>query len=156
MTVHYTPAASGGWLALCSGQRILVLGGAADAASRDALLEALADAAGFQTALDLLTASGLAATPPFALLDLDGTSLRAILRGEVSATVTDASGQQQLSGAGVATWAERSIPAISSVEVTVTGAVPVEGAGSLPLREGAAWIATISSLPGSAEPSAPV
>lgn len=139
----YTPASSKGWLAFRSAERLLVLGASADDALIGALWSAIETAAGFQAVLDVLTRNGLVATPPFALFDGTSASLRVIVRGAVSATATDASGEHVLSGTGVSTWVERGLTGVSAVEIAVTGATAVPDVPSLPISEGAALVASL-------------
>ena len=141
MTVHFRPAVSGGWLALTSGETLLVIGAPADQVTVDALWGALTATGGFQTVLDVLTNKGLAATPPFALFDGSAPSLRIVVRGSVTATVTDAAGAHRLDGSGVATWLEQTLDEVSSVTVDVTHAVAADGVAQLPLGTGSAWVA---------------
>ncbi len=154
MTVHFRPAVSGGWLALTSGETLLVIGAPADQGSVDALWEALVATGGFQRVLDVLTNKGLAATPPFALFDGSVASLRIIVRGPVMATVTGAAGTRRLDGSGVSTWLEQTLAEVSSAIVDVAGAVAADGVAQLPLGLGAAWVSSLELRFGA--PAAPV
>ena len=141
MIVHFRPAMSGGWLALTSGETLLVIGAPADQAMVDALWDSLTSTGGFQTVLDVLTNTGLATTPPFALFDGSGPRLRIIVRGPVTATVTGAAGTHCLDGSGVTTWLEHTLDDVSSATVDVPEAVAADGVARLPLGIGSAWIA---------------
>jgi len=143
MTVHFTPAVRGGWIALTSGETLLVIGAPADQATVDALWDALIASGGFQRVLDVLTNKGLAATPPFALFDGSALCLRIIVRGPVTATVADAKGTHRLDGSGVTTWLEQTLTEVSSAIVDVTAAVAAEGVVQLPLGIGAAWVSAL-------------
>lgn len=143
MTVHFRPAVSGGWLALTSGETLLVIGAPTDQATVDALWEALAGTGGFQRVLDVLTNKGLAATPPFALFDGSAASLRIIVRGPVMATVSHAGGTHRLDGSGVTTWLEQTLAEVSSAVVDVAGAAAADGVVQLPLGTGAAWVSSL-------------
>ena len=143
MTVHFTPAVSGGWIALTSGETLLVIGAPADQATVDALWDALVASGGFQRVLDVLTDKGLAATPPFALFDGSALCLRIIVRGPVTATVADAEGTHRLDGSGVTTWLEQTLTEVSSAIVDVTASVAAEGVVQLPLGIGAAWVSSL-------------
>lgn len=161
MTVHFRPAVSGGWLALTSGETLLVIGAPADQGTVDALWEALVATGGFQRVLDVLTNKGLAATPPFALFDGSAASLRIIVRGPVMATVTDAAGTRRLDGSGVTTWLEQTLAEVSSAIVDVAGAAAADGVVQLPLGLGAAWVSSLELRFGApaapmSEPSRPV
>ncbi len=143
MTVHFRPALSGGWLALTSGETLLVIGAPADQPTVDALWDAVGSTGGFQRVLDVLTSKGLAATPPFALFDGTAASLRVIVRGEVAATVTNAAGTARMDGSGVTTWREQTWADVSTVGITVVQALPADDVAELPLFSGGAWVATL-------------
>lgn len=144
MTFTVRPAASGGWLAFASGPLLLAVpDGALDVA---AAWGAVAGASGFQSALDLLTGKGLAATPSFVLVDwvAGGGDARVLVRGDLELTITDASGEQRLSGAGVSTWVERSLPGVSALSLSVPGATAAS-TSELPLASGVALVASIAT-----------
>jgi len=160
MTVEYTAAGTGGWLALCANERVLLLQPSAvtDAPLTTALLVALRETVGLQSVLDLLARGGLAAMPQFALLDVRDTP-RVIVRGGVTVTVTVQQsplpplppttsagqvGEGQISGAGVTTWTEQVLPSATALAVTVEGAEAVASVVPLPLVDGAAWVAALS------------
>jgi hypothetical protein len=154
MTVHYSPATAGGWLALCSSTSILILGETPTDAKRDELLDALEDPAGLGRALDLLVRDGLAALPPFALLSLgQAGGARVIARGGIVVTAASPVGAESIDGSGVTTWTERVVAGASSLSVSVAGAAPVPGVGSLPLGSGAAWIADLTVHSGGMPPA---
>ncbi|WP_411698113.1 FHA domain-containing protein [Conyzicola sp.] len=135
-------ATSGGWIAFSSASRILVVGASPNDAFVAALWSVVGLPDGLQRTLDLVTSKGLSATPPFALLDFTA-GLRAIVRGDVTVTVTRAGGEETLSGSGVSTWIERSIDRATSVSLVVGGATAA-AVPALPLETGAAWIASLS------------
>lgn len=139
MSYDFRPAADGGWIALAAGPRLLVVPALDDPR---AAWSALRRDGGFQAALDVLTANGLGATPPFVLLEwAAGSDARLIVRGDVAVTVTDAAGSTELSAAGVSTWVERAMPGLVSFAIEVAAADgPV-----LPLVDGAAMVAQISA-----------
>ena len=144
MTANVLPAASGGGLAFVAGPLLLLVGGAVDAAFTESAWAAIHGAAGFQSLLDLLTAKGLAATPAFALIEWEpGTGARLILRGGITLEVTDATGTQPLSAAGVSTWVERSLPGVTGIALSVPAATAA-GTASLPLDAGVALVAGLS------------
>jgi len=137
MPLHYTPASSAGWLTLVHEPRLLAVS-AADADFISAAWPALANAAGFQLVLDLLTRKGLAATPSFVLIEwASGESARVIVRGDATVTV----GEQVFTGGTVSTWVESTVTDVSSVSITIPGAVGSEV--RLPLELGAAFAAAI-------------
>ncbi len=140
MPYETLPAVSGGWLGLFRGARALLVATADDSFVAGAWA-AIADDSALQALLDLLTSNGLAQTPEFVLLEWQpGADARVIVRGQSTLLVTDAAGQTELSGAGVSTWVERTIAAVSAIELTVPGAVAATS-GYLPLVEGAVLLA---------------
>lgn len=159
----YEPAAVGGGLLLAAGSRMLLLTASPDPAQRDAVWVALGGPVGFQGALDALTSAGLAATPPFVLIDdADGT-LRVIVRGDMTVRVSGPDGQERVTGAGVSTWAERSIAGAVSATVEFAGSKLMEGVSPLALVAGQAWVGRAvlavgeaALVPGSVPEVAPV
>jgi hypothetical protein len=141
-TMTAVPATAGGWIALASESRVLVITPSPDVAGVTALWGAIGADDGLQRTLDLITSAGLSATPPFALLDFT-SGLRVIVRGGVTVTVTHAGGVESLAGTGVSTWIERSIDGATAVTLTVVGAVAAD-VPALPLVAGAAWVAGLS------------
>lgn len=140
MPYETLPAVSGGWLGLFRGPRALLVA-TADESFVASAWAAIADDSALQALLDLLTSHGLALTPEFVLLEWQpGADARVIVRGQSTLLVTDAAGQTELSGAGVATWVERTIASVSAIELTVPGAVAA-ASGYLPLVEGAVLLA---------------
>ncbi|HEY8914631.1 FHA domain-containing protein [Lacisediminihabitans sp.] len=138
-------ASAGGWLAVVRGTRLVAIGRVPDATAVDLAWDRLAESDGFRLLLDLLTRDGLAATPPFVLAEWEATGgCRVVVRGSVSITVTDAGGDQVVSGEGVSTWVERAIDGVVAFALEVPDAVPVTPAGSLPFEAGSAWIAGLS------------
>ena len=150
MRFDVRPAATGGWLALAAGPRLLVLPELDDAAGA---LESLAGADGFRSAVDLLAARGLTAMPPFVLIESTGEP-RLIVRGAVSVTIEDAAGRREVDAASVSTWVEQVVPGLVAVEVTVPGAVAAIDR-ALPIREGVALAASllVSIEPAATEPA---
>ena len=138
-----TPASAGGWLAFAADSRLLLVATVDDV---DATWRAIGATDGFQAALDQLTSKGLTATPEFVLVDwaADGTA-RVVVRGETQVTVTDASGAQELSAAGVSTWVERSLTSVSAVQFAVLGATAAPSV-ALPLESGVSFVAAIGTL----------
>ena len=144
MTFTVRPAREGGWHAFVSEPLLLLVEPHDDAFVATAWASIGADN-GFQSALDLLTSRGLAATPPFVLIEwAAGQAARIIVRGEVALTVTDASGDQQLTAAGVSTWVERTLPGVTAIMVAVPGATAL-GTALLPLERGVSVVAGIAS-----------
>ena len=142
MTFSFLPASSGGWLAFVSGPRLLLVATSDDVR---AVWASLSSPDGFQASLDTLTSKGLAATPPFVLIEQEpGGAARIVVRGETTIDVSDASGVQKLSAEGVSTWVERSMAGVTALSFSVPGAAPA-GVDELPLESGVALVAAISS-----------
>lgn len=92
--------------------------------------------------LDRLTAKGLGATPPFALVvrDEGAGSARVVVRGPIVVR----SGSTSIGGAGVSTWTERVIEGSGELSVEVEGAGEHSSA-SLPIVEAvvpAIWVSS--------------
>ena len=138
MRYDVRPAASGGWLALAAGPRLLVLPDLDDPASA---LAALAGADGFRRAVDLLAAGGLTAMPAFVLVDTSGEA-RIIVRGEVGVTIEDAAGARVIDASTVSTWVEQVVPGLLTVTVWVPGATDAI-ARDLPIDGGVALVAAV-------------
>ena len=157
-TLQFQPAAAGGWVAIATGARTLLVGSEPDAGFVTSAAAALAETAGLQLALDLLTARGISATPPFALLEFHNGSgaLRVILRGDVAVSVESPTGSESLSGSGVSTWTERDIDGATGVFVAVAGAAEVDGIGPLPLVSGSAYVAGLELQRAEAPAASPV
>jgi hypothetical protein len=151
-TLHFQPAGTGGWVAIAAGDRTLVVGSLPHDGFVASVSTALAGEDGVQLALDLLTARGISATPPFVLLELHNGSgaLRVVVRGGVTVAVDSPAGSDELSGSGVSTWTERDIAGASRVAVSIAGAVAAAGIGSLPLVSGAALVAGLELVRASA------
>ena len=141
MRYDVRPAASGGWLALAAGPRLLVLPGLDDPA---AALASLAGADGFRRAVDLLAAGGLTAMPSFVLVDTSGES-RIIVRGELDVTIEDAAGERSIDATTVSTWVEQLVPGLRSVTVSVPGAVEAIER-DLPFHGGVAFAAVVRAV----------
>ncbi len=139
----------GAWFAGIRGRVILLVPKAA-ASDLAALWPALIDADPTSQVLDRLTASGLAATPPFALVvrDRDASAARIVVRGPIVAR----SGAAEIHGAGVSTWVERVVDDASAVTVEVEGVDTLPGE-PLPVVE--AVVAALAISSDDVEPVAP-
>ncbi len=144
----YAPALAHEWLAVATAGRLLVA--RVDGTSeRVGLLAATGGTdTSVQQVLEVLTAQGLGATGPFALLfwvddDLTDKGLGVIVRGDAIVTVETADGPVRVSSRGVTTWTEQIIegPTGFSVELDPTAStdIPV-----LPFQEGAAWVSRVT------------
>ena len=137
MRVDYQPGTAGGWLALVSGDRTLVLRpGGADV---DVLFAMLRRSANVGDVLESLAGNGLSAIPPFAYLMRDGEGLRVIVRGSIS-VVTSGPSNQTWDGRDFSTWGEHVVADATGAEIALDGAAPH---GTLPLMDGAAWVAGV-------------
>ena len=152
----YRPDPAHRWLAAVRGG-VVLLAPSTTASELVALWPHLGDDDPMPQVLDRLTARGLAATPPFALVvrDADGGSARVVARGGVTVRV----GETAISGAGVSTWAERVVDAGASV-ITVVVDSAASHADELPVIEGIVAAGEVTSRPATAEsaaaPTAPV
>ncbi|WP_173924321.1 FHA domain-containing protein [Agromyces sp. Marseille-P2726] len=122
----YQPDHAARWLAAVRGG-VVLLAPAAAAPELAALWPELTDDDPTSRVLDRLTAGGLAATPPFALVVRDGDdgSARVVVRGDL---VVRADGSA-ISGSGIATWTER---LVESGELRVEAPDAADDAGGAP------------------------
>ncbi len=129
----YRPDPANGWLAAVRGTVVLLAPSTA-ASDLVALWPQLGAEDPTPHVLDRLTAAGLAATPPFALVvrHADDESARVVARGGITVRVGDTA----ISGAGVSTWTERVIDAGASVIVVRTDAEGSDAGAELPIVEG--------------------
>lgn len=146
----YRPDAANGWLAAVRGG-VVLLAPSTTASELVALWPHLGGDDPMPQVLDRLTARGLAATPPFALVvrDADGGSARIVARGGVTVRV----GETAISGAGVSTWAERVVDAGTSA-ITVVVDSAASGADELPVIEGIVAAGEVTSRPATAASAA--
>ena len=102
--------------------------------------------------IDVLTAPGrgdFASLPSFVAAVAEGPDIRIALRGDVSASVGGAGGQQEFSGAGVTTWNERFVTAAARVEITLEACAEQS---ALPIHSGVVRAAAVSAALGAAAP----
>lgn len=135
----YRPDPAAEWLAAVRGG-VVLMAPASASAELAALWPELTAADPTSAVLDRLTAGGLSATPSFALVVRDpvNDTMRVVVRGELLVRA----GGTEISGAEVATWAERVI-AGDDLEVVVSGADP-RGV-DLPLVEGMVPVSSVRS-----------
>lgn len=165
----YAPAQTHEWLAVATAGRLLVAR-VDDGSDRVGLLAATGDeGTAVQQVLEVLTAQGLRATGPFALLfwvdgELTDKGLGVIVRGDAVVTVDTADGTVSVSSRGVTTWTEQVIESPTGFTVELNPSAP-STVPVLPLQNGAAWVSrvtlagdrpTVSSRPESAPASVPV
>ncbi|MFC5790442.1 FHA domain-containing protein [Agromyces tardus] len=145
----YLPDAGGEWIAAVRGTTIL-FARAASVGDVLALWPELLDPDPAAAVLDHVTASGVSATPPFALVvrDPESSSTRVVVRGPIHVRV----GEVEVDGDGVTTWTERVLP---GGEVAVASARTASGvdASPLPIVEGIVTAREVRS--GGVEPTAP-
>lgn len=143
----YEPAQAHEWLAVTTAGRLLVVR-VDDRSDRVAQLAATGDqSTTVQGVLEVLTADGLGATGPFALLfwvdgDLTGKGLGVIVRGTATVIVDTNDGEVTVSSRGVTTWTEQVIESPTGFRVELDGPAP-SGMPALPLQQGAAWVSRI-------------
>ena len=140
----YRPDPAHRWLAAVRGG-VVLLAPATTASDLVALWPHLVDADPMPHVLDRLTAGGLAATPPFALVvrDADGASVRVVARGGVTVRV----GESAISGHGVSTWAERVVDAGASAITVVADSAASHAHDELPVVEGIVAAGEVTSSP---------
>ena len=111
--VRYVPAAgSEGWRAAVSAQAIAVLSPAVTPQTAEAVWRRL-DGGGIGALVEALTGAfgtSLTAIPPFALVVVEDDGVRVAVRGPLDVVIESATGGAEVSGRGVATWAERLVP----------------------------------------------
>ena len=139
----YRPDPTGDWLAAVRG-RVALLAPVTAADAVAAVWPELGAPDPTPHVLDRLTASGLAATPSFALVVRGerGTSARVVARGPVRVVIGDTT----VSGEGVSTWAERLIDEVEGeVRLEAVDAAPGERP-QLPLVEGVVYAVAVASV----------
>ncbi|MBC2934910.1 FHA domain-containing protein [Nocardioides sp. zg-1228] len=130
--------APGDWYAVVGDRVTVLLPGSQR--GRVAGLWDLADSgAGADALLDELLAAGLSSLDHFALVAHSDDATRLIVRGAPTATVASAGEDEIVTAAPGATWAERVLPGITSVRVTLTG----EGSADHPLTAGLARVSVV-------------
>ncbi|SFN93358.1 FHA domain-containing protein [Mycetocola miduiensis] len=140
----YEPAQAHEWLAVATAGRLLVAR-VDDNSERVAQLAATGDpSTSVQGVLEVLTADGLGATGPFALLfwvdgDLTDKGLGVIVRGDAAVIVDTSDGEVTVSSRGVTTWTEQVIESPTGFRVQFDASSP-SGLPQLPLQQGAAWV----------------
>ncbi|HEU0183045.1 MAG TPA: hypothetical protein VFR16_12715, partial [Agromyces mariniharenae] len=148
----YRPDPAHEWIAAVRGG-VVLLAPAAATTEVAALWPRLIEADPTPAVLDALTARGLAATPPFALVVRDAAdgSARVVARGPVAVHV----GADVVSGSGVSTWAERVVE-IGDAELrveAVSAGTAADAAAALPVVE--AIVPAVSVRSGGVERVAP-
>jgi len=129
----YTPGTW--WLAVADGGYV-VLPGEVDESVVVSIWTALRDGAGLTELLTDLLRPGIAAVPPFALIDIDGATVHALVRGEIVVEVTTADGARSISGAQMTTWAEAVVGDARRVVLRTPGSADADLARALPVLSG--------------------
>ena len=154
MTARYAPGeATDALLAVRAGIAVLVADAAGTStASATALWAALGGPHPLTRVLEHLTSGGLSAAPDFAIVELDGSTARVVVRGALSVAVERGGAHDELDGAGVTTWRESLVPAFDALRVGahVDGGLPL-AAGVVRAR--GVELAPRSSVEPGAEPS---
>ena len=130
--------AAGDWYAVVGDQATVVL--PVSQRRRVAALWDLADSgAGADALLDALLADGLSSLDHFALVAHGDDSTRLLVRGAPTAAVVSTEGDEVVSAAPGAAWAERLVTGVSSIRVTLTG----DGAAEHLLASGLARVSVV-------------
>ncbi|KRF30824.1 FHA domain-containing protein [Yonghaparkia sp. Soil809] len=155
MTAHYTPG-DGALLAVRGGVAVLV----PDASAPSALTpSSLWDALGLDDpvthVLEVLSSAGLAAMPPFAIVDARAAAARAFVRGALAIAVESAGARDALDGAEVSTWRESVVPSFDVIRIAPSASGSQAGApgleaGALPLEAGVVRAAAVELRAGAA------
>lgn len=114
---------AGSWFGIV-GAGATVLLPATEKGRAAALWALVDDGAGFDALLDALVSSGLSTLPGFVLFAEDGDVTRVMVRGDAEVSVTCADGDDTVTGAGSATWVERTLTDVSRLAVTLPGEEP--------------------------------
>lgn len=135
--VRYVPAAAAeGWRAAVSAQAIAVLSPAVTPQTAEAVWRRL-DGGGIGALVEALTGAfgtSLTAIPPFALIVAEDDGVRIAVRGPLEVVVEAEGGAVEVSGRGVATWAERLVGRSQRVTVALEG--DVDETQALPIVSG--------------------
>lgn len=154
--LRFTSDDTGSTLAAASGTRALVVRVADDPDLVEALWQSLSGGESLQAVLDVVTRNGISKAPAFALVDIladeAGTfTLNCIVRGDLIAEMSTATGARTIDASRATTWVEDSIADAQSFSVSVGGG----GSAALPLVEGAVWASSIAWSAAGAAVSAP-
>ena len=138
--VRYVPAAgSEGWRAAVSAQAIAVLSPAVTPQTAEAVWRRL-DGGGIGALVEALTGAfgtSLTAIPPFALVVVEDDGVRVAVRGPLDVVIEGEGGATEVSGRGVATWAERLVPRSHRVAIAPGAAGgEIDEAQALPIASG--------------------
>lgn len=149
--VRYVPAARDGWRAAVSPRALAVLSPAVTPQTAEAVWRRL-DGGGIGALVEALTGAfgtSLTAIPPFALVVVEDEDVRIAVRGPLDVVVEGEAGAVEVSGRGVATWAERLVSRPHRVTVVPDGEPgSIDEADALPLASGVVPVSGIVLMPG--------
>ncbi len=123
------------WVAVADGGCV-VLPGEVDADLLVGIWTSLREGAGLTELLTDLLRPGIAAVPPFALVDVDGGTVHAVVRGDVTVEVTTGDGVRTITGSRMTTWAEAVLGDARRVAVRTPGSETADLAHALPVLSG--------------------
>jgi hypothetical protein len=126
---------AGDWHAVVAGGVVALLAPSTPPEVVRAVWDAVPARGGLADQLEVLLTGGIAHLHPFALVDLSGARVHAVLRGDVEIEVRGAGGAQVLSAGEVTTWSERLADGADEVTIRVVGA-PWASDQALPLVSG--------------------
>ena len=124
---------SGDWFAVVTDGSIALLPSSTDHGLVLEVWESLREGAGLTDQVHLLLRDGIAHLPPFALVNVEGGRVHAIVRGGVEVDVRTADGLHVISAARVSTWTEESVADATRVAVRSPGRGAVDGREALPV-----------------------
>ncbi|HEX4059285.1 MAG TPA: FHA domain-containing protein [Galbitalea sp.] len=169
--IRYGTARDPKWIAMVAGGCVLVVTAGLPQERLEDLWDLVSTGKSTQPVLDALTRGGISTTPDFVLgtfAPVDGVAafeFSVIVRGSLAVRVHSADEQAEISGAGVSTWFERTVPnatlvqvgarAAESLSATAPGYALVGGSapiawlslGSLAMSGPAAESSAIEALP---------
>ncbi|MBC7550615.1 MAG: FHA domain-containing protein [Cellulomonas sp.] len=111
----------GDWFAVVADGSVALLPAATPAIVVQKLWEALSRGARLADQLQVLLNGGIASLPPFALVSVEGGSVRVVVRGEADVIVATGAGPRVLSAPNVSTWSEEVVVDAASVTVRAPG-----------------------------------
>jgi len=129
----YTPGTW--WVAVADGG-FVVLPGEVDAGTLVGIWASLREGAGLTELLTDLLRPGIAAVPPFTLVDVEGGTVHAVVRGDVVVEVTTDEGVRTITGSRMTTWAEAVIGDARRVAVITPGSQGDDLGRALPVLSG--------------------
>lgn len=118
----------GAWLAVL-GERIAVLLPPSQRDRAGTLWTRVDDGAGFEALLDAVLAGGLSELAGLALVAVDGSDVRVLVRGDATVVVDTDDGPATVHGRDAAPWRERRLTGVRGTRVAVGDQVSGPGAG---------------------------